>query len=258
MRRIAAGAPVPQPVAPPPVVTPPWGAIQAAVQKAVQAAVQAPARAPLVTPIATSPGLPDLTPDMLMSGNALAEYQAMRAGVVPSTSQAPVRSRRGDEPVEISWDDDGEDAPPVAGALEELWLGRREMEQIASSGVDIEFSSSDDYETTPRPRYSEAARFRVDRPPPRVSTPAGPRVGGVIRQDGDVVGNRQALRQTAAAPPPSLREIRQRAREVTAPPPQETRVAVRTAPVRAAPAPAEPPPMSSYERIINGQGPLDD
>jgi hypothetical protein len=266
MRRIAAGTPAPQPVAsPPPVVTPSWDTIQVAVQKAVRAAVQAPARAPLVTPIATpiapTSGLPDLTPDILMSGNALAEYQAMRSGVIPSSSQAPVRGRRGDEPVEVSWDDNGEDAPPVTGALEELWLGRAEMEQIASSGVDIEFSTPDEYEAPSRPRYSEAARFRVDRPPPRAPTPTGPRVGGVVRQDGEVVGSRQALRQTAASAPPSLREIRQRAREGVVSPPQEVRVAVRTAPVRTAPArtvPAEPPPMSAYERIINGQGPLDD
>lgn len=243
---------------------------------------------PQMRTASTLPGLPDLSPDMLLSASARREVEAARslAGFRPDLLPAAAIERRltprevaaSRAPIEMALNDDmGDiDLDTVSGfgsrmasetnddhLLSSLFMGREAQEAqsvlgggstYAASGYDIEYDTDSMIEGRTSP--NESARFQIGRQsPPRM--PFSGRMGA-SPSDGVVVSQRAggAWQRTAAAPrPDNARSALQAVREAAMRPLE---------PVQARPAPAPPRPAMSrqniptvYQRIMSG-GAVDD
>ena len=196
--------------------------------------------------------LPDLAPEMLLSGDGLSEYRAMTAPLPPPRTRTGSQADRGarERPGRESF----------SGPLESLWMSGSEMMDMGGDfdqatypeplppeeEFDVDWGADMDFDS---PRGG--VRFRADRAPAPPPTPSGPRVGqdgpfSVMLDGGEHVGDRGSMRAAARAQGMAagmnFREIRAAAvRSATAPPPP----VVRSAPV----APTKPP-RSFYERLV--------
>ncbi len=253
-------------------------AAQTAAPKAPAAPIWPPA-APTTAPrqvLASVASLPELTPDMLLSGPALAEYRAMAQGYAPATPKMAQRQAQ-ERPQRDGTTRVGGRAASYDGPLEGLWLSGDQMadlggeymsETVASQapGADFEvdFGGGDidlDLNEPYRGRPNESARFRIDRPPPMPGTPSGARVVAqrdgtgrfaVVADGGETVGNRTAMREQARVAASTYAQPGRNFEESL-----RHREAVAAAP-RITPPPRKPagPPVNAYHHLM--KAPLDD